>query len=156
MNIICRPGAGRLGELIVIMMLAPTLFRIDFAVPTALAEERDSGKRSPRNTCFLEIARNPDKRAADIRALSDIQALTELSDGYGFGFEGADKKIEALVEFVIFERKCCVFLTYELIFESHERMVWLNIRGGADIKELIGQLLPERVKKRILRPGADE
>jgi hypothetical protein len=156
MNILRRPGGGRLVELIVIMILVPTLFRIDFAAPTALADERDGGKRSPRKTCFLEIARNPDKRAADIKALADIRALAELSDGYGLGFEGADEKIEALVEFLIFERKCCVFLTYELIFESHERMVWLNIRGGADIKELIGQLLPRRVKKRILRPSTDD
>lgn len=62
----------------------------------------------------------------------------ELPDGYAVAFPGGDETAHALLTFVIAERACCPFFTFELSFPSPHAEIWLRIRGeAAEAKEMI-------------------
>ena len=61
----------------------------------------------------------------------------ELPDGYRFRFQAGDALALRLIEFINFERKCCPFFKFELIFEPESGPVWLNIRGPEGVKDLL-------------------
>ena len=52
---------------------------------------------------------------------------TELADGYAVRFE--PDAFEAVVRFVANERKCCPFLTFDLVVAPESGPLWLRIRG---------------------------
>jgi hypothetical protein len=64
------------------------------------------------------------------------QQLNELSDGYALSYPGSEAWARKLFEFVMAERQCCPFLTFELFFESHSGPIWLRLRGAEGVKEL--------------------
>jgi hypothetical protein len=66
-----------------------------------------------------------------------IQTSRELSDGYGFQFPGTDEWAAKLLEFITFERECCAFITFELLFEMEKGPIWLNLRGGDGVKTFV-------------------
>lgn len=66
-----------------------------------------------------------------------IEETRELRDGFSFRYPGTDEWISKLSEFIMFERKCCPFLTFELLFTSNGGSVHLHIRGSKDAKEFI-------------------
>jgi hypothetical protein len=51
----------------------------------------------------------------------------DLADGYGFRF-AADKLVE-LVQFIDNERKCCPFMSFELVIAPESGPVWLRMTG---------------------------
>jgi hypothetical protein len=61
----------------------------------------------------------------------------ELRDGFSFRYPGTDEWISKLSEFIMFERKCCPFLTFELLFTSNGGPVHLYIGGSKDAKGFI-------------------
>ena len=73
--------------------------------------------------------------ASDI--FKDFQQVDELTDGYSFRFPGNDVCAAKLLEFITFERRCCPFMTFELIFEPGQGAIWLRLRGAAGVKEFI-------------------
>jgi hypothetical protein len=68
---------------------------------------------------------------------SGAQEQRELPDGFEFRFPGTDEWAGKLAEFVRFERKCCRFLLFELVFEQDEGPIWLRLRGGPGVKAFI-------------------
>jgi len=51
----------------------------------------------------------------------------DLPDGYGFRF-AADKLVE-LMQFIDDERKCCPFITFELVIAPESGPIWLRMTG---------------------------
>lgn len=87
----------------------------------------------------------PEEQEARGEDVSDLLAIAlethELPDGYGLGFQAADEIALRLLEFINFERKCCPFFKFELVFEPQDGPISLNIRGGEGVKELLRESL---------------
>ena len=73
--------------------------------------------------------------ASDI--FKDVQQRDELPDGYAFRYPGDEAWARRLLEFIMFERRCCAFMTFELLFEPGQGSIWLRLRGAAGVKEFI-------------------
>jgi hypothetical protein len=67
----------------------------------------------------------------------NIQQVQELPDGYAFRYPGDSEWAIKLMEFIVFERACCRFFTFELTFEPNQGPIWLRLRGGPGVKEFI-------------------
>ena len=70
----------------------------------------------------------------------------ELADGYRFAFPAEESNVAALVQFVLAERACCPFFTFELTFPSPHENVWLAIRGREGVKEIVRDAVLSKVK----------
>ena len=70
---------------------------------------------------------------------SSCEKVEELADGYAFRFPGDEGWAARLLKFVIEERKCCPFFTFDLVFEPQEGPIWLKLRGDERVKLFIGQ-----------------
>jgi hypothetical protein len=68
---------------------------------------------------------------------TSVQERRELPDGYEFRFPATDEWAERLAHFIRFERRCCRFLLFELVFEQDEGPIWLRLRGRSGTKEFI-------------------
>jgi hypothetical protein len=77
--------------------------------------------------------------ASDI--YKNFQQVDELTDGYAFRYPGGEEWPAKLLEFITFERRCCPFITFELVFEPAQGPVWLRLRGAAGVKEFISEEL---------------
>jgi hypothetical protein len=69
--------------------------------------------------------------------LGDAEQVRELPDGYAFRFPGSEDWAARLLDHVVFERRCCRFFTFELVFEPDQGPIWLHLRGPAGVKELV-------------------
>lgn len=65
----------------------------------------------------------------------------ELQNGYAFRFNGSDKVIDELIEFVKTERQCCDFFTFSLSFSGDGREAWLEMTGPEGAKDFISSEL---------------
>lgn len=86
--------------------------------------------------------------AAELRARGEdvvtplfarAQRLQELPDGYRFAFAAEADGVRDLLEFILSERACCPFFTFELTFASPHQFVWLSLRGGEGVKEFVAE-----------------
>lgn len=68
---------------------------------------------------------------------SEVQQRIELEDGYEFLFPGTDVLAAKLLQFIITERDCCRFFTFELIFDPNLGPIKLRLRGLEGTKEFI-------------------
>lgn len=66
-----------------------------------------------------------------------VQQVNELSDGYALRFPGNDTWANELLQFITFERACCHFFTFALVFEPKQGPIWLHIRGPEGVKAII-------------------
>lgn len=64
-----------------------------------------------------------------------LQGYRELADGHEFRF--GPESLEALAKFVANERKCCPFMTFELVVGAGSDHVTLRMTGPAGTKELV-------------------
>lgn len=78
------------------------------------------------------------------RVLGGYESVGELEDGYELVFPGEAEWAEELVRFVVFERECCPFFTFEVIFEQEGGPISLRMRGPEGTKDFIGVELTER------------
>ncbi len=69
--------------------------------------------------------------------ISEVQQRIELQDGYEFLFPGTDALAAKLLQFVITERECCRFFTFELIFDPNLGPIRLRLRGPEGTKGFI-------------------
>ena len=74
-----------------------------------------------------------------------VEVVAELPDGYGYRFAGDHSKLEPLLEFIAAERRCCPFLTFELVFEPHHGPLWLRMRGSPQVKAFIAEAFNTRI-----------
>ena len=84
--------------------------------------------------------------AEELRARSDentsrfgrAQQVQELADGYTFAFPAGEAR--DLLEFVLAERSCCPFFTFELLFPSPHQVIYLTVRGASGVKEMVAEM----------------
>jgi hypothetical protein len=85
----------------------------------------------------------PDKtrqaREEEIAAelFSAVQEKRELPDGYAYRFDPTEEIAAALFQFIVFERECCPFLTFDLRFEQGRGPIWLTLRGPDGTREFL-------------------
>ena len=88
--------------------------------------------------CTLSAVEQAGRREGATRALfAGCREVRELEDGYAYEFPGGDEQIEALTRFVVAERGCCRFFTFELTCEPDRGPVYLRMRGPRGTKEFI-------------------
>ena len=63
--------------------------------------------------------------------------IEETADGYCFAFPAEADGARELLEFILSERACCPFFTFELAFPSPHQLLWLTLRGGEGVKEFV-------------------
>jgi hypothetical protein len=66
-----------------------------------------------------------------------VQQVHELADGYAYRFPGNEEWASKILKFIVGERSCCPFFTFELGFEANEGPIWLQICGPEGIKEFM-------------------
>jgi hypothetical protein len=73
--------------------------------------------------------------------LAGYQEVVDLPDGYAVRFPGNPTWAEKLLAFVVGERACCEFFTFELTFEAQQGPIWLSLRGPEGTKEVVASML---------------
>lgn len=63
-------------------------------------------------------------------------------------------KWRTLLDFIVEERACCRFFTFELTFPAPHDTLWLTLSGGDTVKDLIGAMFP-RIIAQQSEAGAD-
>ena len=76
----------------------------------------------------------------------------QLPDGYALRFPGEDMWAARLLAFIVGERACCPFFTFELVFEAGQGAIWLHLRGPAGTTEFVAAMLA-RVEKQAPAQG---
>ena len=98
-------------------------------------------RRSPKVlpiACKLTDGQQQRRREELSRELfSGREGTRELDDGYEFVFAGGADWAEKLVRFVVSERECCPFFTFELIFEPAGGPISLRVRGPEGVREFM-------------------
>ena len=61
----------------------------------------------------------------------------ELPDGYRFAFPAEADIAQNLLQFILAERACCPFFTFELTFPSPHQAIHLTVRGREGVKEIV-------------------
>ena len=85
-------------------------------------------------------------RSGEVNELfKDVQQVKELADGYAFRFPGSDSWANRLVQFITFERGCCPFFTFALVFEPEQGPIWLHLRGPEGVKAIIENMMHPQV-----------
>ena len=64
----------------------------------------------------------------------------ELDDGYEFRVPGSGEWAVRLTELVVFERGCCPFLAFVLIFEPDGGPIRLRVRGPEGARGIIAEM----------------
>lgn len=89
-------------------------------------------------TCKLTTPELRLRKETVIKSLkSQIITKTELKNGFQYKFEGTDKIIDELAEFIKTERACCDFFTFNLSFSGDKKHAVLQITGPAGTKQFI-------------------
>ncbi|QHW35614.1 hypothetical protein GZH47_31810 (plasmid) [Paenibacillus rhizovicinus] len=60
--------------------------------------------------------------------------ITELENGYQYGFPGDAETLRLVNEWVSMERKCCPFLTFKVIASNTDEPVLLQLTGNEEAK----------------------
>ena len=98
-------------------------------------------RRSPKElpiACKLTDEEQQKRREELSRELfSGREGTRELDDGYEFAFAGGADWAEKLVSFVVSERECCPFFSFEILFEPGEGPISLRVRGPEGAREFM-------------------
>jgi hypothetical protein len=82
-------------------------------------------------------------REQDVAALfAQATQTRELPDGYALAFAAGADMAHALLDFVIAERACCPFFTFELTFAAPHGAIWLSLRGPHGVKAMLAETFP--------------
>ncbi len=73
-----------------------------------------------------------------------VQQVNELTDGYALRFPGSDTWTNTLLQFITFERACCHFFEFALVFEPKQGPIWLHMRGPEGVKAIIENMIHSR------------
>ncbi|HEX5439879.1 MAG TPA: hypothetical protein VFW76_03280 [Ktedonobacterales bacterium] len=87
--------------------------------------------------CSLTEAELEVRGGENAELFAHARAVEELADGYRFAFPAEDDGIPALLQFILAERACCPFFTFELQFPSPHQVVWVVIRGNEEAKGIV-------------------
>lgn len=98
-------------------------------------------RRSPKElpiACKLTDEKQQKRREELSRELfSGREDTRELDDGYEFVFAGGADWAEKLLSFVVSERECCPFFSFEVLFEPGGGPISLRVRGPEGAKRVV-------------------
>lgn len=63
--------------------------------------------------------------------------ITELENGYQYGFLGDAETLRLINEWVSMERKCCQFLTFKVVASNTDEPVLLQLTGNEEAKAFL-------------------
>jgi len=93
-------------------------------------------KRKPM-TCKLTSPELQQRKATVIAEIKkQIREKKELPTGYAYRFDGTDKNVDLLTDFIKTERQCCDFFNFS-IDVNNDKTVWLKISGTKGVKGFI-------------------
>lgn len=104
-------------------------------------------RTQPSNTestlaCTIQDPEQLRQRTTEVtELLQQAEEIQELADGFAFRFANADSWATQLLEFILFEKNCCPFFTFEMTFEAQHGPLWLRLRGADGVKEIAQGLL---------------
>ena len=102
----------------------------------------------PPIACNLQEAAQAARRDELSRELfAGYEGISELPDGYEFRFPGSAEWAAALTRFVMEERECCPFFTFELRFEPDRGPITLRLRGSEEVKEFVRAAFVEPARR---------
>jgi hypothetical protein len=88
--------------------------------------------------CQIENLEQQRQRVAEVQAMfKQATQVEDLTDGYAFHFPAEDLWGKRLLEFILFEKECCPFFTFALIFAAQHGSLQLQLRGSAAVKAII-------------------
>ncbi len=87
--------------------------------------------------CILTGSEQAQRGGEVADLFKEVEQVSELDDGYAFRFAGNNSAATRLLDFTLVERSCCPFFTFELVFEPQQGPIWLQLRGGAGVKEFV-------------------
>jgi len=102
------------------------------------AGENRAGRRLPL-ACSLSGQEEAERRDEVEKILEACLRVDELEDGYEFRFPGSAEWAAKLTEFIVFERDCCPFFAFELVFEPGGGPIRLRVRGPDGAKDFVAQ-----------------
>lgn len=79
----------------------------------------------------------------------DVQQVRELADGFAYRFPGDEEYGSRLLEFIMGERSCCLFFTFELVFEPNQGPAWLHVRGPEGVKGFMRDMPAVRPSQQV-------
>src|SRR5438445_11590470 len=94
------------------------------------AVEAIQEESSAEIACIFPAERLADRMKEVATMFDGSEQTRELPDGYAFRFPGTTDWVTKLIEFVLYERSCCAFFRFELVFEANEGAVWFRLRGA--------------------------
>lgn len=77
------------------------------------------------------------------------QQVRELADGYAYRFPGTEEWATRLLQFIMGERNCCPFFTFELGFEPNQGPIWLHVRGPEGVKAFMNDVPSLRSSQQV-------
>ena len=78
------------------------------------------------------------RRSALASRVSDrVREVRETPDGYTARLDGEAEPLRDALDWILLERRCCPFLRIELRFDPATGPVWLQLGGGAGVKEFL-------------------
>ncbi len=90
--------------------------------------------------CQLSTAEILERKETVLKSLkSKILDRKELNNGYAFKFDGSDKTVDELLEFIKTERSCCNFFIYSLSISGDKTESWLQLTGPEGAKDFINE-----------------
>lgn len=101
-------------------------------------KEQANVKNSPF-ACDMSSLTDPERNrhiAVIKEVFGAVKSIRELSDGYAFCLAANDHLLIKATEFIIKERLCCPFFSFELSIEPDVDF-WLSLTGSEGIKPFI-------------------
>ncbi|MFQ5472480.1 MAG: hypothetical protein ACE5FA_06310, partial [Dehalococcoidia bacterium] len=68
------------------------------------------------------------------------EQIAELVDGYELTFPGTTDWARNITEFIVAERECCRFFTFETIYQPDMGGIALRIRGPEGVQAFLSEL----------------
>lgn len=109
------------------------------------AAENRAGRRLPL-ACSLSRHEEAERREEIGKTFEACLRVDELEDGYEFRFPGSPEWATKLTEFIVFERECCPFFVFELVFEPGGGPIGLRMRGQEGAKDFAAEMVALRVR----------
>ncbi len=107
-------------------------------------DAKKSKKRDLLVACTLSGPEQTTRRAEVEEIFGECLRADELEDGYEFFFPGSEEWAVRLTELVVFERACCPFFTFELVFEPEGGPIRLRVRGPEGAEDIVAEMFASR------------
>lgn len=92
--------------------------------------------------CSIENLEQKRARGEELAELfANATRFEELENGYAFSFESTAQWGTALLEFVLFEKECCPFFSFELSFAPQHGPLTLRWTGPEGAKDMLAPLV---------------